>query len=80
MRRGPHAADELPKRLTALRIDQDDRARAAPLELRDMERDCALCSQKRRCDRDLDAGTSAPHYQEYCANGPTIDGLGLVNQ
>ena len=80
MRRGPHAADELPKMLTALRIDQDDLARAEPLVLRDMERVCALCSQKRRCDRDLAAGASAPHYQEYCANGPTIDGLGLVNQ
>ena len=58
MRRGPHAADELPKMLTALRIDQDDLARAEPLVLRDMERVCALCSQKRRCDRDLAAGTS----------------------
>ena len=46
-----------------------------------MERVCALCSQKRQCDRDLGAGTSAAHYQEYCANAPTIDGLGpQVNQ
>ena len=46
-----------------------------------MERVCALCSQKRQCDRDLGAGTSAAHYQEYCANAPTIDGLGpRVNQ
>ena len=65
--------------LTALGIDQDDLARTEPLVLRDMERVCALCSQKRRCDRDLAAGTSAAHYQEYCANAPTIDGLGPVN-
>ena len=57
--------------LTALSIDQDDLARTEPLVLRDMERVCALCSQKRRCDRDLAAGTSAAHYQEYCANAPT---------
>ena len=76
VRQGPHAADELPKMLTALSIDQDDLARTEPLVLRDMERVCALCSQKRRCDRDLAAGTSAAHYQEYCANAPTIDGLG----
>jgi transcriptional regulator with XRE-family HTH domain len=74
VRRGPHAADELPKMLMALLgIDQDDLARTEPLVLRDMERVCALCSQKRRCDRDLAAGTSAAQYREYCANAPTID-------
>jgi hypothetical protein len=71
VRQGTHAANELPKMLTALSIDQDDLARTEPLVLRDMERVCALCSQKRRCDRDLVAGTSAAHYQEYCANAPT---------
>jgi hypothetical protein len=43
--------------------------------LRDLERVCALCHHKRQCDRDLVAGTSAEHYQEYCPNAPTIDGL-----
>jgi hypothetical protein len=76
VRHGPHAADELPKMLTALGIDQDRLARTEPLVLRDMERVCALCSHKRRCDRDLAAGTAAAHYEEYCANAPTIDGLG----
>ena len=78
VRQGPHAADELPRMLTAL--DQNGLARTEPLVLRDMERVCALCSQKRRCDRDLAAGTSAARYQEYCANAPTIDGLGPVKQ
>ncbi|HEY9455887.1 MAG TPA: hypothetical protein VIR82_24645 [Bradyrhizobium sp.] len=76
VRQGPHAADELPKMLTALGIDQDRLARTEPLVLRDMERVCALCSHKRQCDRDLAAGTAAAHYEEYCANAPTIDGLG----
>ena len=76
VRRGPHAADELPKMLAALGIDQDNLARTEPLVLRDMERVCALCSHKRQCDRDLAAGTAAAHYDEYCANAPTIDGLG----
>jgi len=64
VRQGTHAANELPKMLTALSIDQDDLARTEPLVLHDMERVCALCSQKRRCDRDLVADTSAAHYQE----------------
>ena len=76
VRRGPHAADELPKMLKALGIDQETLMRTEPLVLRDMERVCALCSQKHACNRDLAAGTAAAHYDEYCANAPTIDGLG----
>ena len=45
VRQGPHAADELPKMLTALGIDQDDLARTEPLVLRDMER-VARCAAK----------------------------------
>lgn len=75
VRQGPHAADELPKMLTALGVDLEDLARTEPLVLRDMERVCSMCISKRRCDRDLAAGTAAAHYEEYCANAPTIDGL-----
>jgi hypothetical protein len=66
----------LPKMLQALSIDQEDLARTEPLVLRDMERVCSLCNHKRQCDRDLAAGTSPAHYQEYCGNADTIDGLG----
>ena len=76
VRRGPHAADELPKMLAALGVDQDSLARSEPLVLRDMERVCSLCNHKRQCDRDLAAGTSAAHYEEYCGNADTIGGLG----
>ena len=75
VRHGPHAADELPKLLKALRIDEAALSRAKPLVLRDMERVCALCLHKRRCDEDLVAGTSPEHYQEYCLNAPTIETL-----
>jgi hypothetical protein len=76
VQQGPHAADELPKLLQALGIDEADLARTQPLVLRDMERVCSLCSSKRQCDRDLHAGTSAEHYRGYCLNAPAIDGLG----
>jgi transposase len=36
VRRGPHAADELPKMLAALGVNQQDLARTEPLVLRDM--------------------------------------------
>lgn len=73
---GPHAADELPKLLGALGIDADDLARVEPAILHDMERVCAFCGHKRECDRELAAGTSSEHYQQYCLNAATIAGLG----
>ena len=76
VRRGRHASDELPKLLKALGIDEAVLSRTQPLLQRDMVRVCATCRQKARCDHDLDAGTSAQYYKEYCLNAPTIDGLG----
>jgi hypothetical protein len=78
VRHGPHAADELPKLLKALGIDEADLARVEPLVLHDMERVCALCQHKRECDHDLAVGASAEHYREYCLNAPTIEQLGHV--
>jgi uncharacterized protein YjiS (DUF1127 family) len=75
VRHGPHAADELPRMLKALGIDEQALARAQPMVLRDMERVCALCGHKAECDRDLDAGTAADNYENYCLNAPTIDRL-----
>jgi hypothetical protein len=72
VRRGPHAADELPQLLKALQIDEASLERTHPLVLRDMERVCALCSHKARCDRDLAAGSSAEYFSSYCANEATI--------
>ena len=76
VRQGPHAADELPKLLQILGIDEEALARTQPMVLRDMERVCALCASKGECDRDLAAGTSAEHYEGYCLNASTIDVLG----
>lgn len=72
VRRGPHASDELPQMLKALEIDQAALERTHPLVLRDMERVCALCSHKARCDRDLAAGTAPEYFSSYCPNEPTI--------
>ena len=73
VRNGPHAADELPRLLNALGIDEAALADTQPFLLRDMERVCAMCEHKRRCDRDLAEGSSAEHYKDYCANAPTIE-------
>ncbi len=72
VRRGPHAVDELPKMLKSLGIDRTALTKAQPRLLRDMEQVCALCGQKRRCDRDIANGSVGDHYQEYCPNAHTI--------
>ena len=77
VRRGLDAIEELPKLLTALGVDEKAIARTLPLVLRDMERVCASCQQKRQCDHDIAAGTSGQHYEEYCDNAATINSLGL---
>jgi hypothetical protein len=73
--RGPHAADELPKLLSALGIDATQLERE-PKTMHDMERVCTLCSHKRVCAHDLAAGTSVEQYEQYCPNAPSIAGLG----
>ncbi|TPQ32629.1 hypothetical protein C2U70_21260 [Bradyrhizobium guangdongense] len=75
VRNGPHAADELPKMLEALGIDEERLSRTQPLLLRDLERVCALCPDKARCHRDLAAGEAAEHFHEYCLNADTLETL-----
>lgn len=75
VRNGPHAADELPKMLEQLGIDEERLGRTQPLLLRDLERVCALCPDKARCHRDLAAGSAAEHFHEYCLNADTLETL-----
>ncbi|MCA1453750.1 hypothetical protein I6F35_11055 [Bradyrhizobium sp. BRP22] len=78
--RGPHGADELPKMLNAVGIDESVVLRREPGVLQDMRRVCALCVEKSRCNRELEAGTAAEHHRDYCANAYTIDTLGMKQQ
>lgn len=79
VRHGKHAADELPKMLEQLGISAEGLGRAQPLLLRDMERVCSLCNQKRQCDRDLTEGTAAENYHGYCGNASTLESLGRAD-
>lgn len=75
VRQGPHASDELPRLLKALGIDEATLSRTQPVLQRDMLRVCAACKQKALCNHDLDSGTLAQRYDEYCPNAPAIDEL-----
>ena len=75
VRQGPHASDELPRLLKSLGTDEASLSRTQPVLQRDMVRVCASCRQKARCNYDLDEGTSAQHYEEYCPNASAIEEL-----
>jgi hypothetical protein len=78
VRRGPHAADELPRLLAVLGIDAAALARSEPAALRDMERVCISCERKARCNNDLEIGVSARNYEDYCLNTSTMHALKSV--
>jgi hypothetical protein len=75
--RGRQGADELPQMLKVLGLDENAVLRKEPGVLQDMRRVCALCVEKSRCNRELEAGTAAEHHRDYCANAYTIDTLGM---
>jgi hypothetical protein len=56
-------------------IDELALWRAEPALLRDMERVCSFCANKRRCHQELAAGTAATKNVEYCENSDTMDTL-----
>ncbi len=72
---GERRTANLGRLLDALGIEDGVISRAEPAVMRDMQRVCALCPAKARCDRDLRAATSRRTYKEYCPNGPTINSL-----
>jgi hypothetical protein len=76
VRQGPHASDELPRLLKVLGIDEAILSRTQPVLQRDMVRVCSACQKKALCNHDLESGTLAQRYDEYCPNAPAIDELG----
>ena len=77
VRQRSQGANELPYTLTALGFDETALWRAEPALLHDMARTCSACTHKRRCHRELAAGTAATNYVEYCENADNIDTLRL---
>ena len=75
VRQGPHAADELPRLLEALGIDEAALVRSEPAVLRDMERVCVSCERKVQCRNDLEIGVSARDFEDYCLNAQTMNAL-----
>jgi len=71
----PDAADQLKLRLETLHLDRGALQRGDPVVLRDLERTCSLCGEKRRCERDLARTPDDPAWQSYCPNAHTLQAL-----
>jgi hypothetical protein len=75
VRKGPGAAALLQKMLVALKVDAAVLEKASPAVMRDLQRLCITCSNKKRCEHELAEGTAAEHFRDYCPNAFTLDAL-----
>jgi hypothetical protein len=74
-RKGSGAADLLQKMLIALKVDPDSFTMSELGVMRDLQRLCTMCAEKKRCARELADGTAAEHFHEFCPNAQTLDAL-----
>ena len=73
--KGPHAADMLKEMLLALGVNPQTLAFQDPLLMRDLQRLCIMCDQKKKCRHELAAGTAAANYHDFCPNAFMLETL-----
>jgi hypothetical protein len=73
--RGPDAANHLYERMHALGLSTAEVEHAAMVVLRDLQRTCACCNEKGRCEKDLLDRPDDPVWKDYCPNAATLDTL-----
>ena len=74
-RKGPNAADLLQKMLLALGVSPQKLALEDPLIMRDLQRLCIMCGQKKQCKHELAAGTAGKNFRDFCPNAFTLEAL-----
>jgi len=65
----------LEKRLAALGVDRDQIADLLPVLMRDLERTCGACPDKKHCAKDMDVSALQPGWENYCPNSGTLRAL-----
>ncbi len=75
VRKGPDAAQELYHLLDALHLDPEPLRSADPVIMRDLQRSCIVCRDKKRCRHDLAAGIAAEQFRDYCLNAKLLESL-----
>lgn len=73
--KGPGSADKLKQMLVALKVDPAALSKSDPAVMRDLQRLCVSCTHKQQCAHELDVGTAATHFHEFCPNSYTLDAL-----
>ncbi len=69
---GPHAADQLLKRMEALHLDPAAVESAETPTFQDLQRICSLCDHHKRCQHDMASDAAAPQWESYCPNAATL--------
>ena len=72
-KKGPNAADLLQKLLVALGVDAKGLEHDDPSVMRDLQRLCTTCADKRQCQFDLANGVIAENFRDYCPNSFTLE-------
>jgi hypothetical protein len=75
---GPDAADQLQFQIAASGLSRAAIERQNPAVLRDLERCCSTCDEKKRCKRDLARSAHEARWPEYCPNAMTLASLAIV--
>jgi hypothetical protein len=73
--KGPGSADNLQKMLLALKVDPASLTKSDPTVMRDLQRLCVNCGHKQECAHELDVGSAASHFHDFCPNSYTLDAL-----
>jgi hypothetical protein len=76
----PDAAGPIARRAAALGLDADEIGRPEPEVMRDLERVCSLCGNKRACEHDLSHAAQSSHWQDYCPNAETLAAIGEISK
>ena len=56
-------------------VDPQALVKSDPAIMRDRQRICIFCSQKRRCQHELAERTAGENFREFCPNAYTLDAL-----
>ena len=71
----PASAALLSRRMAWLDLDEGKVGQEEPQVIRDMQRVCSLCTDKRRCEHDLADATSGRIWRGYWPNVQTLEAL-----
>jgi len=72
---GPDAAKLLLDRMASLHLDAAAVAKNEPGTMRDLQRLCSTCANKKKCQFDLLLVPNDSMWWQYCPNAGTLDAL-----